>query len=218
MKINKEKIKQVFLSILAFFLILVGYLNFNYEKINTQTTSVQAIGELQDEDKSSKYNELELGDVQLVNSDVEKKDNSVKLNGIVSNDELSINDNSNLKQEEMKQNNNYFDETRIERNKMYSEMIDTYQKLIDSESTPQDQKAIASQQITNITTIKNGIMIAENLIKNKGFKNVVILVNNEKASVVVESSLLNTEEISKIQNIIEKQLNIDISNISITNK
>ena len=101
---------------------------------------------------------------------------------------------------------------------MYSEMISTYEKIIQNESTPSDQKAIAAQEISNITNIKNGIMISENLIKNKGFEEVIILVNNDTASVVVKSYNLNQEQISKIQNIIQRELKIEIKNINISNK
>ena len=61
-------------------------------------------------------------------------------------------------------------------------------------------------------------MISENLIKNKGFDNVIILVNNGKVSVVVKSEKLASEQISQIQNIVQRELNIEISNISISNK
>ncbi len=115
-------------------------------------------------------------------------------------------------------NNNYYEETRLERNRMYSEMLDTYQNLIDSAETPQDQKAIAINEISNISKIKNGIMISENLIKNKGFEDVVILVNDNNVSVVVKSYTLNQEQISKIQNIVERELKVEIKNINISNK
>ena len=61
-------------------------------------------------------------------------------------------------------------------------------------------------------------MIAENLIKNKGFENVVILINNDTVSVIVKSPNLNKEQISKIQNIVSRELNVEMSNISISNK
>ena len=61
-------------------------------------------------------------------------------------------------------------------------------------------------------------MISENLIKNKGFEDVIILVNSGNVNVVVKSGKLNQEEISKIQNIIQRELNVEFSNISITNK
>ena len=61
-------------------------------------------------------------------------------------------------------------------------------------------------------------MISENLIKNKGFNDVIILVNNGTVSVVVKAYSLNQEQISKIQNIIESKLSVETQNITITNR
>lgn len=202
MKFNKEKFKQIFLSFIAFSLILVGYLNYNYDQNKTYEVSAES------------RNEINLGDVQLVNSEPEKIVSNENINGaIVSNNELETR--SNNTKEEI---DNYFEETKLQRDRMYSEMLETYQKLIDSLETPSDQKSIAAQEISNITSLKNGIMISENLIKNKGFENAIILVNNGKVSVVVKSNKLTQEQISQIQNIVQRELNIEVSNISISNK
>lgn len=230
MKKNKEKIKQIFLSFLAFSLIGIGYINWNLdEKSNSFEMSANS-------------NDINIGDVQLVNSEpINELKNTVSTDStsaIVSNEELksnivenenNIKDNvennssnnissANLKNSDTMNNDTYFEETRIQRDRMYSEMTETYQKLIDSEETPVDQKSIAVQEVSNITKIKNGIMISENLIKNKGFKNVVILVNSGKVNVVVKSQKLLPEQISQIQNIVERELEVQIANISISNK
>ena len=168
-------------------------------------------------------NEINIGDVQLVNSKpIEEYENG----SIVPNDELiakvleetAITENSNAIAKDEQIKNDYFEETRLDRERMYSEMIETYQQLIGHSDTPSDQKAIAVQEISNITNTKNGIMISENLIKNKGFEDVIILVNNGTVSVVVKSYNLNQEQISKIQNIVERELKIDVKNINISNK
>lgn len=112
----------------------------------------------------------------------------------------------------------YFSATRLERETMYSQMLETYQKMVDSNEITNDQKAIAIQEINNITTIKNAIMIAENLIKNKNFQDVVILVSNNHASVIVKASSLNAEQIAQIQNIVCRELGIQSENIDISQK
>lgn len=214
MKLNKESIKQISLILTGILLIGVGYFNYSFD-----------IKENND-DKTAKRssNEINLGDVELVNAKPIIEDVGM----IVPNDELlqtstsenlnelentnNINNGNEIKEE------NYFQETRLEREKMYSEMIETYEELIKNEATPNDQKAIAAQEISNITNIKNGVMISENLIKNKGFEDVIILINNDTASVVVKSYNLNQEQISKIQNIIQRELKIEIKNINISNK
>ena len=66
--------------------------------------------------------------------------------------------------------------------------------------------------------IKSGILIAENLIKVKGFEDVVIFINDAKATVIVKSDKLKKEEIAQIQNIIINQLMIDINDISISSR
>lgn len=160
-------------------------------------------------------NEINLGDVQLVNTEPVTDYNA---GNIVPNDELEVPDEEEKIQTEKIEEHNYFEETKLERERMLSEMVETYQNVIDSAETPSDQKAIAVQEISNIAKMKNGIMISENLIKNKGFEDVVILINNKVVSVVVKSYTLNKEEISKIQNIIERELEVETKNINISNK
>lgn len=149
---------------------------------------------------------IRFGDVQFVNSDVVKSD-------IVPNDEGQTTvTNSNTNSDE------YFSKTRLERETMYSQMLETYQKMIDSSEITNDQKAIAIQEVNHITNLKNAIMIAENLIKNKNFEDVVILVSNNTASIVVKSSNLNQDQIAQIQNIVQRELGIESENINISKK
>jgi hypothetical protein len=208
----KLNYKQCFLIVIAFFLIFMGYFNYGIEKDYTETSSVEIASRV-DEDETT------LGDVELVSAVVSNEEID-EVEEIKEDEEPNENQENEeaLESDNIQNINNYFEESKLDRDRMYSESIETYQKLINNQETPTDQKAIAAQEITNITNIKNGIMISENLIKNKGFSNVVILVNNGIVNVVVEASTLKQEEISQIQNIIERQLNVDIKNISITNK
>ncbi len=202
MKLNKENIKQIVLILTGILFMSIGYFNYIFDNDN-QTIEVAVREDV---------NEINLGDVQFVNSEPISTN---EIGNIVPNEGLEdIEINKEIKKEDY----NYFEETKIERERMFSEMIETYQKIIDSTETPSDQKAIAVQEISNIAKMKNGIMISENLIKNKGFEEVVILINNNVVSVVVKSYTLNKEEISKIQNIIERELEVETQNISISNK
>ena len=251
---NKENFKQKFLIATAFVLIIFGYLNFNF---NNKQDSIEV---------SSRSNEINLGDVELVNSKpinsnivnmtnisdaivpnddstisfINNNENIVNYRDSIvnnkdinettnisynsgnnkeddSNNMINISESSNrIETEDKNKDNNYFEETKIERDKMYSEIIETYQKMIDSQNISSEQKAIAIQEISNISNIKNGIMISENLIKNKGFDEVVVLVNNGKVNVVLQNKKLNVEQISQIQNIVEKQFNTKIENINIS--
>ena len=61
-------------------------------------------------------------------------------------------------------------------------------------------------------------MIAENLIKNKGFEDVVIFVNGESISVIIKGAEITPEQIAQIQNIVSRELSAEVDNIHISNK
>ena len=122
---NKEKTKQKLLVITAFVLIVVGYYNFN---LNNKEDFLEV---------SSRSNEINLGDVELVNSDPVNSNqvNSNLVNIESTSDAIVPND-------EVKKNN-YFEDTKIQRDRMYSEIIETYQNMVDSQNISAEQKAIA---------------------------------------------------------------------------
>lgn len=101
---------------------------------------------------------------------------------------------------------------------MYSQMIETYEKILQNESIPSDQKTIAQTEIKNINDNKNKIMICENLIKTKGIEDSVIFINDQSISIVIRADKLEQEQIAQIQNIISREMEVDISNIHISNK
>lgn len=212
MKINKEYIKQSCLIMFGIALIGIGYLNHSLD-YNTQIKEVSA-----NDAEEVDFNEINIGDVQLVNNDAYNNYSANIVPNIQLNEHYEDENIEDISYYSSENEENYFEETRIERDKMYSQMLETYQNLVNSVETPEDQKAISVKEISNITNIKNGIMISENLIKNKGFEDVVILVNKDVVNVVVKAYTLNKEEISKIQNIVERELNADVKNINISNK
>ena len=101
---------------------------------------------------------------------------------------------------------------------MYSQNLENYQKIIDSTEISAEQKTIAQNEIIKINNEKNAIMIMENLIKTKGFSDVVIFINNKSVSVVVKAEKLDVKDVAKIQNIVSRELDTEISNIHISNK
>ena len=106
----------------------------------------------------------------------------------------------------------------MSRDSIYSESLETYEKLLESSSVTNDQKAIAQNEISNITNEKKTIQSTESLIKMKGFEDFVIFKNSESVSVVVKSDVLLPEQVAQIQNIGEREFKINGKNINITNK
>lgn len=207
----KDK-KQLILSSVAGILIITGYFNFqNVEKNNSL----------------AKVNEENIGDVQLVNSESLIMENKIEniiqtnSNNVVNEIKKDEDKKSDVEKENNKKiennTNDYFVKTRLERDEMYSRMLESYSSIVNNNQISSEQKAIAIQEISNINNYKNGIMISENLIKNKGFEDVVILINNKTVSVIVKKEMLFDTDIVKIKNIIETKLGFSTENISISN-
>lgn len=112
----------------------------------------------------------------------------------------------------------YYTKSRLERENMYSQMIENYQKIIDKTNASESQKQSAQKEITEINEQKNAIMIAENLLKNKKFADVIIFINNESINVVVKAKKLETEQVAQIQNIVTREFKANITNIHISTK
>ena len=196
----KEKFKQITLTVFAITLIGVGYMNFSLE---------------QDKNLASREDKTNIGDVELVSSSNVQQEEVSDTTEIIKEDEIEVEETISDKVDEI---SDYFTNSKIERNKMYSEILENYQNMIDTSNISNEKKAIAINEITRINNEKNSIMIAENLIKNKGLEEVLILINNNMASIVVKAEVLTVENIAQIQNIASRQLQIDVGNINITNK
>lgn len=219
MKVLKKN--QLAILVIALMLVTAGYLNYTAGN-STISTATNVIGEAQ-------Y--AAIGDATLVNSGelLEENDKQNIINTIANSNNQSTQQASSISENttqttdtETLQTNattdDYFDNSKLERDKMYSQMLETYQKLLESTTISQEQKAISEQEITKINQTKNAIMIAENLISTKGFADSVIFVNDTSISVVVKAESLSTEQIAQIQNIISRELKVEVSNIHISNR
>lgn len=218
MKILKRN--QLIVLVVSLMLITAGYLNFTTNQENVETSTI------------AERTDTTIGDAEFV-STVPHNENKVEESAIVENDENAIsnemsNEQENLvetnateqKQEESKKSENdyYFITSKLDRNTMYSETLETYQEMYNNANATAEQKQEALKKINNINNTKNAIMIAENLIIAKGFKNVVIFANKGSISVVIQADELKPEEVAQIQNIVSRELNVSAETIHISNK
>lgn len=204
MKILKRN--QIIVTVIALMLVAAGYLNFanqNRENNLIPTSSV-ADSEMM----------AGIGDAQLVNA------NEVSQNNVEgdTNQENIVNEVKNTNISEQTQEDSYFDETRLEREKMYSQMLENYQKILETNNLSSDEKKNAQEEIKEINNEKNAIMIAENLVKTKGFKDIIIFKNNGNVTAIIKADKLEEKEISQLQNIITRELNVSINKINISKK
>ena len=210
MKIIKRN--QLIILVISLMLITAGYLNFTTDN-NTVPTS-QLMAELGDATLVSTNAILENSTSETENAIVENNNMEYTTENEVNNAE----ENAEVETSVPVADDTYFTTSKLERENMYSQMLETYQKIYNNTETSSDQKTSALNEIANINKTKNAIMIAENLIFAKGFKNVVIFVNDNSVSVIVGEQELKTEQIAQIQNIVSRELNVDAGIIHISSK
>lgn len=208
------KRNQLIILVISLMLITAGYLNFTSDS-NTSKQTAKLFAELGDATLVSTN--------AIVENDETKMENTVASNNVVT-EETASNDVSNNVEENIIETNaeavddTYFTTSKLERENMYSQMLETYQQIYNNTEASTDQKTSAIEEIAKINKTKNAIMIAENLLSAKGFKNIVIFVNENSISVIAGESELKAEQIAQIQNIVSRELNVDAGIIHISTK
>ena len=216
------KKKEFVIYALALMLVAAGYfnyLNFDFKSIKT-SSNVEERNFDNTIDSKNITNEGDESQIETVSKQTEEKDEENKTN---IGDAILVNSNDateDLTEMQGSQDiRDYYVATKLERNKMYAEMIKKYEDLINNNNLSEVQKSIATEEISKINNNKNAIMICENLIISKDFEECVILINDESVNVVVHiKDGLNTEKVSQIQNIISRELSTEIENIHISEK
>jgi len=109
----------------------------------------------------------------------------------------------------------FFDQYRNQREKTRSENISLLESIIsDSESTSAAVNS-AQEEIINITKISEKEMVVENLIKAKGFKDVIVFIHEGYVNVVVDAEQLSAAQASQIQDIVVRECNVEASKVCI---
>ena len=211
---KRFKKSEIAIYAIALMLVAAGYFNYSTFEQKTEETYSEDINQIED-----KY--ANVGDAVLVSSNETQSENQVDNNS----ENEDTNTSANTVSENVSQtnatesSNDYYANSKLDRDKMYAEMISNYEKIINNSNASEAQKSIATQEITKINDTKNAIMICENLIQTKGFDSCVILVNDGSVNVVVSvEGGLNTDKVAKIQNIVTREMKAEISNIHITEK
>ena len=209
------KKNQIIIYVIAIMLMTAGYLNYTTKQGGD---SVETSIEMDSKDDTKL---ADIGDATLVSSnDIVGGDttdtntvnttqnentnntNSTNISNTANNTNTNNSTQNTIATSSNASKDDYFTKSKLERDTMYSQMLETYEKVLNSSNSLETQKQ----------------MICENLIKTKGFENVIIFVNGESISVIVGIEELKQEEVAQIQNIVARELNCKVENIHISTK
>ena len=203
------KKNQIALFAIALMLITSGYLNYT----NNLKIQMASLGDA----KLVSANIVENENVEIAEETNKQEEPELKEEVLAEAEEnVNITNESKVIKTASKQEE-YFTKIKLDRDTMYSQMIETYQKILEDTNIQNDQKTVAAEEIKNINNRKNSILTIENLIKAKNINDVAVLINNEIIDVVVKGDdNLADEQVAQISNIVSRELQTDIENIHIT--
>ena len=211
------KKNQVIIYVIALMLVAAGYLNYTAGDKSIQTSSnpevtyKENLADIGDAALVSN-NELQTSDERIISDEDDKSKEATKeLESQKTNTGQTLETSSNTEE--------YFSKSKLERDTLYSQMLETYQNIVNSSTVSEEQRSIATQEIANINNTKNAIMICENLLNTKGFEKNIVFVNKDSVSVVVKvTDELTVDQVAQIQNVISREIGVEVENINITQK
>ena len=216
------KKNQVIIYVIVLMLMAVAYLNYTTQ---TGEQAVEASMQMEARDDTNSSN---IGDAALVSSnDIATNTNETEntTNTIEENTTNRTNTTNNETEQNTTQTNSntvstddYFTKSKLERETMYSQMLESYENVLNSSNSLETQKQSATDEIKKINDTKNSIMICENLIQTKGFENNIVFVNGSSISVIIKSDEMTQEEVAQVQNIVSREMGAEIENIHISTK
>ena len=159
-----------------------------------------------------------IGDATLVNSDGITEENTTN-NNEQKNEEVTKEENNETVETNNSAESDYFTNSKLERDTTYASMISNYNAILQKDNISDAEKKVAMNEIKSINDTKNAIMICENILSTKGFDKSVVFINDKSVNVVVQvQDSLNKEKVAQIQNIVSRELKVEIGNIHITEK
>lgn len=111
---------------------------------------------------------------------------------------------------------NFFTNYRTDRQDTRNQEILYLDAIIASEATSAEAKANAEAERLALVTNMETIMTIENLIKAKGFEDVIVSASSGSINVIVETAGLTNAEVAQIVDVVKNNSNYSIDNIKIT--
>ena len=192
MKIMKKS--QIAIISLSLMVMMAGYVNYRYNPEREENLGQSVYVSSKD---GFMYSSINIYDDQGTRNETEE---TTEVNNM-------------YKQKESEETLSNF---RANRNNMFSELEETYSKVIETNSTDVKQLTEYQNKLNELIENKHLITIVEDLIKSKGISDIVIVPTNENLNVIVaDDEEITNDKIAMIQKIIQDELDFPADKITI---
>lgn len=100
--------------------------------------------------------------------------------------------------EKQKSNDEYFQETKLDRDQQDNETMQTLKQIIDDENILEEDKKTAVEKYTELTIASDNEQRIESILKGKGFEDVICFITDGKARVIIKSSEKLTDKQTRV--------------------
>lgn len=183
--------RQIILASLVLGLGVAVYLNWQYSNTNPDLPVTTAVGE----ESAAEYGEAQYVDGTMM-EDMENEEVTAEM-------------------EAEPEQETFFVEAKLSRQKARDEAVDTLAVMLQDAALSADQKTQLANRAADLASSIEVEGKIENLIKAKGFIDVMVYYDTERADIILKTSGLAPEQASQIKDIILKETTIAPENISI---
>jgi len=178
--------KQIIVLSLVLMLVIAGYLQYSYNKSS----------QFSEEDSAQIGDAVYVDNLDVTAGDVAKTDLKTATAS--------------------KEANTYFAQTRMDREVVRGKDIETMKDITDDQLASKEAKVKAQEQMLALVDISQKEVNIENLIKGKGFSDVIALFADDGSiDIVVKAPAISKADAAKIADIVVRQGNVPFDKIVI---
>lgn len=124
-----------------------------------------------------------------------------------------------LNTNDKKSTTDYFAETKLERDTENTKTLQTLKSIIDDPNSTKENKQTAGQKYNQLTQDNFNEGKVENILKSKGYTDVVCIISDNKAKVIVKTKTQITQKQAKeISEVVNTVASINPANIETENR
>lgn len=191
MKKRLLKKNQIIITAMAVMIAVAGYINYSDSKLKTESAKTDEVAETMDMGEITE--EIESLDYDLTDEIADTPGEAV-LTGA----------------------STYAAQAKISREQIRSSNKETLLEIINNESLTDEEKQSAVESMVTMTEQIEKEAAAESLLEAKGFENVVVSLNEDKADVMVPSADLDSAQLAQIEDVVKRKTGVEPANIVIT--
>lgn len=114
--------------------------------------------------------------------------------------------------------NNYFLVQFLERNTLRSKALEECMKTLADPSATEDEKGKAKKHMDTLNEVAAREEGLENLIRNKGYHDVMVNTHNGHVDIVIQSKTLSSTQADELLSLVKHELSVNAEDISIRNR